>query len=52
LAPILDILLYSRPASEVFMQGLVAATLDFFLSSFIGGVMVYGYTKFVSAADE
>ncbi|MDR1643253.1 MAG: ECF-type riboflavin transporter substrate-binding protein [Clostridiales bacterium] len=48
LAPILDILLYSRPASEVFKQGLTAASIDFSLASLCGGVLLYGMTKCVN----
>jgi energy-coupling factor transport system substrate-specific component len=44
-APVLDILIYSEPASKVFMQGLAAGMADFAVAAVIGSLLLIGYSK-------
>jgi energy-coupling factor transport system substrate-specific component len=45
IAPTLDILIYQEPSDKVFLQGLVAASLNAAVVLILGTLLVIGYTK-------
>ncbi|MBR3227007.1 MAG: ECF-type riboflavin transporter substrate-binding protein [Erysipelotrichaceae bacterium] len=47
-APIGDIVIYSEPVSYVFTQGLVAGLANFVVSTVVGGLLCFAYTKTVA----
>lgn len=51
-APALDIILYSEPASKVFTQGSVAAISNILTSCIIGSLIVVAYAKTRTSAGS
>jgi len=45
IAPTLDILIYQEPSDKVYLQGLVAASLNAAVVLILGTLLVIGYTK-------
>ena len=45
IAPTLDILIYSEPADKVYLQGLVAGSLNAAIILVLGTLLIFGYTK-------
>lgn len=45
IAPVLDILIYSEPASKVFVQGLVAAAANIVTTAIIGTLLCFAWAK-------
>ncbi|MEG2672292.1 MAG: ECF-type riboflavin transporter substrate-binding protein [Ruthenibacterium sp.] len=48
LAPVLDILIYAEPANKVFVQGAVAAGLNFLVAAILGGLLLFAYSKTIA----
>jgi energy-coupling factor transport system substrate-specific component len=44
-APVLDILIYQEPADKVFLQGLVAGSLNAGVILILGSLLAFGYSK-------
>ncbi|MDR0644858.1 MAG: ECF-type riboflavin transporter substrate-binding protein [Treponema sp.] len=44
-APVLDILIYQEPADKVFLQGLVAGSLNATVVLVLGSLLAFGYSK-------
>ena len=44
-APGLDILIYQEPANKVFLQGLVAGSLNALVILILGSILAFGYSK-------
>ncbi|MDR2702002.1 MAG: ECF-type riboflavin transporter substrate-binding protein [Spirochaetaceae bacterium] len=45
IAPTLDILIYQEPSDKVFLQGLVAASLNVVVILVLGTLLAFGYSK-------
>ena len=45
IAPVLDILIYQEPANKVFLQGLVAGSLNAGVILILGSILAFGYSK-------
>lgn len=45
IAPVLDILIYSEPASKVFTQGIVSAVLNAIATGLVGWLLIEGYAR-------
>jgi energy-coupling factor transport system substrate-specific component len=45
IAPTLDILIYQEPADKVYLQGLVAGSLNAAVVLILGTLLILGYTK-------
>jgi len=45
IAPTLDILVYSEPANKVYLQGMVAASLNAAVVLILGTLLAFGYSK-------
>jgi energy-coupling factor transport system substrate-specific component len=45
IAPTLDILIYQEPSDKVYLQGLVAATLNVAVVLILGTLLAFGYSK-------
>jgi len=45
IAPTLDILVYSEPADKVYLQGIVAASLNAAVVLILGTLLAFGYSK-------
>jgi len=45
IAPTLDILIYQEPADKVYLQGLVAGSLNAAVVLILGTLLIFGYTK-------
>jgi energy-coupling factor transport system substrate-specific component len=45
IAPTLDILIYQEPADKVYLQGLVAASLNIAVVLILGTLLAFGYSK-------
>ncbi|MEG1381378.1 MAG: ECF transporter S component, partial [Ruthenibacterium sp.] len=48
LAPVLDILIYAEPNNKVFVQGAVAAGLNFLVAAILGGLLLCAYSKTIA----
>jgi len=44
-APVLDILIYQEPANKVFLQGLVAGSLNAGVILILGSILAFGYSR-------
>ena len=44
-APVLDILIYQEPADKVFLQGLVAGSMNAAVVLVLGSLLAFGYSK-------
>jgi energy-coupling factor transport system substrate-specific component len=45
IAPALDVLIYKEPADKVFVQGILAAFVNFAFTAVIGTALLFGYSK-------
>jgi len=52
IAPTLDILIYQEPADKVYLQGLVAGTMNSAVVLILGSVLAYSYSKTMTKAGS
>lgn len=52
IAPTLDILIYSEPADKVFLQGLVAGSMNAAVILILGTLLLFGYTKTIAKSGS
>ena len=52
IAPTLDILVYSEPAEKVYLQGLVAGSLNAAVVLVLGTLLIFGYTKTIAKSGS
>ncbi|MCL2277367.1 MAG: ECF-type riboflavin transporter substrate-binding protein [Treponema sp.] len=51
IAPTLDILIYSEPAEKVYLQGLVAGSLNAAVVLVLSTLLIFGYTKTIGKSS-
>ena len=52
IAPTLDVLIYSEPADKVYLQGLVAGSLNAAVVLVLGTLLIFGYTKTIARSGS
>jgi len=52
IAPSLDIFIYQEPSDKVYLQGLVAASLNVGVVLLLGTLLIFGYSKTVTKAGS
>jgi energy-coupling factor transport system substrate-specific component len=52
IAPTLDILVYSEPAEKVYLQGLMAGSLNIAVVLILGTLLLFGYTKTIAKSGS
>ena len=52
IAPTLDILIYQEPANKVYLQGLVAGSLNAAVVLILGTLLIIGYTKTIAKSGS
>ncbi|MCL2181246.1 MAG: ECF-type riboflavin transporter substrate-binding protein [Treponema sp.] len=52
IAPTLDILIYSEPANKVYLQGIVAGSLNAVVVLILGTLLLFGYTKTIAKSGS